>query len=301
MKLNGIVILIILLLGLMLLSHLAPMLQEGLTNTGSTADAQYDYASDHYGNEEQPSNDAGSKDDTTVESDLIKTGTTLYGPNGEICQVLVNEKNKQYLEVRDSITKSPVYYNYDSTDVFKGPGGSIAEVFIGRDNQPRVSIADREGNTKVFAADGTQSDENTNNNSSNNNRSNHDSSNNGRSNNNRSNHDSSNHGSRMGTNNYETVYSSSNYSSSLPRGLPSSQIVPGTEDLYILKTQVVPPVCPACAATTGSYGKNKCPPCPACARCPESSFDCKKVPNYNTMDSQDSPFPVFNDFTSFGM
>lgn len=288
MKLNGIVILIILLLGLMLLSHLAPILQEGLTNTGSTADAQYDYASNHYGNEEQPSNDAESKDDTTVESDLIKTGTTLYGPNGEICQVLVNEKNKQYLEVRDSITKSPVYYNYDSTDVFKGPGGSIAEVFIGRDNQPRVSIADREGNTKVFAADGTQSDENTNNNG----RSNHDS----------SNHDSSNHGSRMGTNNYETVYSSSNYSSSLPRGLPSSQIVPGTEDLYILKTQVVPPVCPACAATTGSYGKNtKCPPCPACARCPESSFDCKKVPNYNTMDSQDSPFPVFNDFTSFGM
>ena len=283
MKLNGIVILIILLLGLMLLSHLAPMLQEGLTNTGSTADAQYDYASDHYGNEEQPSNDADSNDDTTVESDLIKTGTTLYGPNGEICQVLVNEKNKQYLEVRDSITKSPVYYNYDSSDVFKGPSESIAEVFIGRDNQPRISIADRDGNTKVFAADGTQSDENTNYN--------------------RSNNDSSNHGSRMGTNDYDSAYSRSTYSSSLPRGLPSSQIVPGTKDLYILKTQVVPPVCPACAATTGSYGKDnaKCPPCPACARCPEPAFDCKKVPNYKTMDSQDSPFPVFNDFTSFGM
>ena len=293
MKLNGIVILIILLLGLMLLSHLAPMLQEGLTNTGSTADAQYDYASDHYGNEDNKSNDADSKDDTTVESDLIKTGTTLYGPNGEICQVLVNEKNKQYLEVRDSITKSPVYYNYDSSDVFKGPSGSIAEVFIGRDNQPRISIADRDGNTKVFAADGTQSDENTNNNRSNYNRSNNDS----------SNHDSSNHGSRMGTNDYDSAYSRSTYSSSLPRGVPSSQIVPGTEDLYILKTQVVPPVCPACAATTGSYGKDnaKCPPCPACARCPEPAFDCKKVPNYKTMDSPDSPFPVFNDFTSFGM
>ena len=263
MKLNGIVILIILLLGLMLLSHLAPMLQEGLSNSGSTADAQYDYASDHYGNEDNKSNDTDSKDDTTVESDLIKTGTTLYGPNGEICQVLVNEKNKQYLEVRDSITKSPVYYNYDSSDVFKGPSGSIAEVFIGRDNQQRISIADRDGNTKVFAADGTQSDENSTNNHSNNNR--------------------SNHGSRMETNNYETVYSSSNYSSSLPRGLPSSQIVPGTEDLYILKTQVVPPVCPACA------------------RCPKPAFDRKKVPNYKSIDSQDSPFPVFNDFTSFGM
>jgi hypothetical protein len=108
----------------------------------------------------------------------------------------------------------------------------------------------------------------------------------------------------MGTNNYETVYSP--YSSSLPTGIPASQIVPGTEDLYILKSQVVPPVCPACAATTGSYGKGgkddaKCPPCPACARCPEPAFECKKVPNYKSMDSQNLPFPVFNEFTSFGM
>ena len=31
-----------------------------------------------------------------------------------------------------------------------------------------------------------------------------------------------------------------------PPGIPASQIVPGDEDLYILKSQVVPPVCPAC-------------------------------------------------------
>jgi len=286
MKLNSIVILIILLLGLMLLSHLAPRLQEGLTNSGPTADLQYDV-----NKEEQP--DTKSNDVKSLGSDIIKTGTSLYGPNGEICQVLVNEKNKQYLEVRDSITKAPVYYTYDSNDVFKGPSGSSAEVFIGRDNQPRISITDREGNTKVFAADGTQPDENTSNSHSNNNRSNN--------NNSRS---SDYHGSRMGTNNYESVYST--YSSSLPTGIPASQIVPGTEDLYILKSQVVPPVCPACAATTGSYKKDsqdnaKCPPCPACARCPEPAFECKKVPNYKSMDGQDLPFPVFNEFTSFGM
>ena len=219
MKVNSVVVLTILLLGLMLLSYLAPTMQEGLTNSGSTADLQHDV------NEEE-SSDTKSNDDKTLGSDIIQTGATLYGPNGEICQVLVNEKNKQYLEVRDSITKAPVYYNYDSTDMFKGPNGSSAEVFIGRDNQPRISITDRDGNTKVFAADGTQSSENTTNNSrSNNNRSNYN-----RSNYNRS---SDYHGSRMGTNNYETVYSS--YSGSLPTGIPSSQIVPGTEDLYILK------------------------------------------------------------------
>jgi len=66
-----------------------------------------------------------------------------------------------------------------------------------------------------------------------------------------------------------------------PPGIPASQIVPGDEDLYILKSQVVPPVCPACPTVqlNGSAAA-ECPPCPPCARCPEQSFECKKVPNY---------------------
>jgi hypothetical protein len=66
-----------------------------------------------------------------------------------------------------------------------------------------------------------------------------------------------------------------------PPGIPGSQIPPGDEDLYILKSQVVPPVCPACPAVqiTGN-GSGDCPPCPPCARCPEQPFECKKVPNY---------------------
>jgi hypothetical protein len=48
----------------------------------------------------------------------------------------------------------------------------------------------------------------------------------------------------------------------------------------------------------------QCPPpqpCPACARCPEASFDCKKVPNYSSTNSQYLPMPVLNDFSTFGM
>jgi uncharacterized protein (UPF0333 family) len=75
------------------------------------------------------------------------------------------------------------------------------------------------------------------------------------------------------------------YDTSLPQGIPKSMIPRGQEDLYILKSEIVPPVCPACPSasvcpTTGK--KEKCPPCPACARCPEPSFECKKVPNYNS-------------------
>ncbi len=106
-----------------------------------------------------------------------------------------------------------------------------------------------------------------------------------------------------------TTGSSSDYYSSLPPGIPANQIPSGQEDLYILKSQVVPPVCPACPGYNQSSSSSnndpdsapKCPPCPACARCPEPSFDCKKVPNYNAINDNYLPQPVISDFSSFGM
>ena len=109
------------------------------------------------------------------------------------------------------------------------------------------------------------------------------------------------------------------YSSTLPPGIPKSQIPPGQEDLYILKSQVVPPVCPACPSNISSQREKPCPPCPACARCPEPAFDCKKVPNYSVINddysamsayannyyqsssNQYMPAPVLSDFSQFGM
>ena len=89
------------------------------------------------------------------------------------------------------------------------------------------------------------------------------------------------------------VSSSQNYGttyySTLPQGIPASQIPPGQEDLYILKTEIVPPVCPMCPAASSYPRQEKCPPCPACARCPEPSFECKKVPNYNAANKSDMP------------
>jgi hypothetical protein len=103
-------------------------------------------------------------------------------------------------------------------------------------------------------------------------------------------------------------YSNGNYSNSnlIPGGIPGSQIPPGQDDLYILKSEIVPPVCPACPSmkcdgSSGSGGENKCPPCPPCARCPEPAFECKKVPNYNTANDNVFPHPVLNSFSQFGM
>ena len=103
---------------------------------------------------------------------------------------------------------------------------------------------------------------------------------------------------------YKEAYKiNTTYNSSLPTGIPKRLIPPGNEDLYILKSEVVPPVCPACPAPIMTCPKNdasKCPPCPACARCPEPSFECKKVPNYSGTN-QYLPQPVVNNFSTFGM
>lgn len=64
-------------------------------------------------------------------------------------------------------------------------------------------------------------------------------------------------------------------------GIPAANIPRGHEDLYILKSQIVPPVCPKCPTFEGCAKEKKCTPCPPCARCPEPAFECKKVPNYN--------------------
>ena len=91
------------------------------------------------------------------------------------------------------------------------------------------------------------------------------------------------------------------YYSTMPQGISKSQIPAGQEDLYILKSQVIPPVCPACPTSSACPRQEKCPPCPACARCPEPSFECKKVPNYNAIESSQLPIPDLSDFSSFGM
>lgn len=85
----------------------------------------------------------------------------------------------------------------------------------------------------------------------------------------------------------------------LQNGINKDMIPPGQEDLYILKSEIVPPVCPACPVSTACPREEPCPACPACARCPEPSFECKKVPNYNTINDSYLPVPVLNDFSRF--
>ena len=89
-------------------------------------------------------------------------------------------------------------------------------------------------------------------------------------------------------------------STALPKGIPFSQIPEGEEDLYIKKSEIVPPVCPKCPDSSVCEKATKCPPCPPCARCPEPAFECKKVPNYSRQSSDPYlPRAVLTDFSEF--
>jgi hypothetical protein len=106
----------------------------------------------------------------------------------------------------------------------------------------------------------------------------------------------------VGTNYDSTGYYNS--STSYSPGIPGYMIPPGSEDLYILKSQVVPPVCPKCPPpiiNKCDTGK-KCPPCPACQRCPDPPLKCELVPNYESAEvNRYLPQPVLADFSTFGL
>ncbi len=82
-------------------------------------------------------------------------------------------------------------------------------------------------------------------------------------------------------------------------GVKHDDILEGDEDLYILRSEVIPPVCPKCPDVAACPRQKPCPPCPSCARCPEPAFTCKKVPNYTSRNQSELPLPMLNTFAAF--
>ena len=104
-------------------------------------------------------------------------------------------------------------------------------------------------------------------------------------------------------NTYST-YDPSAYYNSQSNGIPRAKIPPGDEDLYILKSQIVPPVCPKCdpvVKCSDNFDATKCAPCKPCGRCELPPFECVKRPTYNAFNPDIMPVPILSDFTSFGM
>ena len=253
-------------------------------------------------------------------STQLSNGTTFYGANGGSVVVNTNSDGSQSLKITlisgdqpmtfyssppsstsptaaNTSSSTEGYTNYSganaSATTFYGPDGDVATVVTGNNGQQAINVQ-TPGGSYTFTQSGSYYNPN--------------------------NISSTQYYGSTGYNFDPTVHNQSYYGpyggsagsvtgpngntayySSLPPGIPASQIPPGNEDLYILKSEVVPPVCPACPVSSACPREEPCPPCPACARCPEPSFECKKVPNYNAINEEYLPVPVLNDFSQFGM
>jgi len=110
-------------------------------------------------------------------------------------------------------------------------------------------------------------------------------------------------GSVTGPNDNTLYYSNVNSGNVNGKPITVNSIPPGDEDLYILKSQVVPPVCPVCPPqiVKKCEKEKECGPCPI-QRCPTTPFKCVKQPDYSNPDiKQYLPIPVLNSFATFGL
>ena len=267
------------------------------------------------------------------------TPTTFYGPNGTKA-VVMNKNDKFEIIITESNGKTKTYSTSKSNgnnsnnsqktndpqnknagsaesisrmmkqfenSTFYGPDGGSARFFTGKDGQNAVEETKANGDTTIYTSTNTYTFNYNDKNKAYDN--------------------SGSSKSKSDTLEYSNDKKGGQNKTSASE-VSKGDIPHGKEDLYILKSQIVPPVCPVCptAAMCADKIKAKCPPCPACARCPESNFDCKKVPSYYSSSesrnpyssygrggggfdatgsfngsSSNMPVPVMSDFSTFGM
>jgi putative hemolysin len=238
--------------------------------------------------------------------------TLFYGPDGGTARVIQTPNNNTIVITNKNGTTDIYYIDKNSSDTnvskYYGPNGGQAKIITNNGKQA-VEITTPNGSKIVYTGENTYTY-----NSQDGTINQFDSDNNTTGSDYNSAFSSTTYNGPYGgqanvytgpAGNTYATYDSSAYYNSLPQGVSRSEIPPGQEDLYILKSQVVPPVCPKCPEPIVQCPDNndvtKCPPCPPCARCPEPAFDCKKVPNYNAFNQNYLPVPVLSDFSTFGM
>ena len=259
------------------------------------------------------SSDSSNNYDNYNHYDGTSYPTIYYGPDGGTAKVIQTQNNNTIVITSKNGTTEIYYIDKNTNDpnvsTYYGPSGGSAKIITDSNGKKAVEITTPNGSKIVYTGDNTYTY-----NSQDGTINQYDADNNTTGSDYDTAYSSSTYygpnGGQATTytgpagNTYST-YDSSAYYNSLPQGISRSQIPAGQEDLYILKSQVVPPVCPKCPDPIVQCPDNndttKCPPCPPCARCPEPAFDCKKVPNYSAFNQNYMPVPVLNDFSTFGM
>lgn len=223
--------------------------------------------------------------------------TIFYGPDGGTARVIKTPNNNTIVITYKNGTTDIYYIDKSASpnvETYYGKNGGTATMITGPDGKQAVEITGPNGSKIVYTGTNTYTYNNANM-SQDSSLNQYDAT---------TNSTGSDYNEAY-SNSYNTEGYTSSYYNSLPKGIPRSQIPQGEEDLYILKSQVVPPVCPKCPDPIVQCPENndvtKCPPCPPCARCPEPNFTCEKVPNYKSFNPDTMPVPVLSDFSTFGL
>ena len=255
------------------------------------------------------------KENMTTYSGNNASAAKFYGPNGQTAVVIKTNDGQQAIKITDSNNNSVTYTSSGTTAVHSSetnttyfgstgsnlPSSNYNTAYTGNAGNTG-SVTGPQGNTAAYAT-GPQGNTVYGTNANNNNSYGGSAGSVTGPQGNTAAYATGPQGNTIaGTNAGNSSYGN-DYYSTLPPGIPKSQIIPGDEDLYILKSQIVPPVCPVCPvlASNADKDESKCPACPAPQRCPEPAFECKKVPNYSAVNSSYLPMPVLNDFSTFGM
>ena len=326
MKNGALILFIILILGLILCSFLGN--KEGFTSgdevvklnsgvsTAPTAPSSYTNKTydnyDHYSKTSTPTVYHGPDGTAKIMKHNDVYSIVVTNSSGDTTTYIVDtrktteEADTEEADTEEADTEevesSTSSSNAITNSIFYGPNGGSARIFTGKDNQYVVEVTQSNGNIIIYTPTNSYT---------------YDQSNAGI-----SNQYKNQYYDQPYSNSSSSTYNSSVYDSSLPEGIPKRMIPPGQENLYILKSEIVPPVCPACPSSSACPRTEKCPPCPACARCPEPNFECKKVPNYGASSSSSGydsdsefnsgfsnsnsnnsylPVPVVSSFSTFGM
>jgi len=239
--------------------------------------------------------------------------TIFYGPNGGTARVIQTPNNNTIVITSKNGTTEIYYIDTKSNDpkvsTYYGPNGGSAKMITDSNGKQAVEITTPNGSKIIYGGDNAYTY-----NSQDGTINQYDADNNTTGSDYNTAYSSSTYNGPNGgqattytgpAGNTYATYDSSAYYNSSNQGIPRSQIPAGDEDLYILKSQIVPPVCPKCPDPIVQCPDNtdvtKCPPCKPCGRCPEPAFSCKKVPNYSSFNQDFMPVPVLNDFSTFGM
>lgn len=308
MNIEALFLFLILLLGLVLCSFLGgDYKREGMTGNFTV----------NFKGDVKPPSQSGASNGSEIKYDnynhfigsstQLANGTIFYGQEGTTAVVIPNSNGSQSLQITLLGSSNPVTFTpfTPQGNEYYAPNGETASIITDKDGKKSIMLKPLSGTPYYYYnVSGLPSTTNT------------------------STQYYGSTGDQIQKTQYTLAYqdnsgntlniNNNDYIDSLPKGIPKSQIPSGKEDLYILKTQIVPPVCPACpniyncrtsspnlknsnsssnsSSNLGnfSYSNNYALPSTPFS---ETTFH----PNYNSTNREYLPVPVLNDFSTFGM